>query len=79
VIRSPQGVDILFRQIAGAVARRIRWYVKVGDNVQQSTQMGFIKFGSRVDVFLPLDAKIKVNLDDKTVGSITILAELAEH
>lgn len=77
VIRSPKGVDILFRQIAGAVARRIRWYVKEGDQVQQSTQMGFIKFGSRVDVFVPLDAKILVNLNDKTVGSVTVLAELA--
>lgn len=78
VIRTPQGVDILFRQIAGAVARRIRWYVKEGDKVQQSTQMGFIKFGSRVDVFVPLDAEIKVNLNDKTVGSVTILAELPQ-
>jgi len=77
VIRTSQGVDILFRQIAGAVARRIRWYVKEGDEVQQSTQMGFMKFGSRVDVFVPLDAEIKVNLNDKTVGSVTVLAELA--
>lgn len=78
VIRTPQGVEVLFRQIAGAVARRIRWYVKEGDRVQQSTQMGFIKFGSRVDVFLPLDAEIKVNLNDKTVGSVTVLAELPQ-
>ena len=76
VVRTSQGVDILFRQIAGAVARRIRWYIKEGDEVQQSTQMGFIKFGSRVDVFVPLDAEIKVNLNDKTVGSVTVLAEL---
>lgn len=78
VIRTSQGVEILFRQIAGAVARRIRWYVKEGDVVKQSTQMGFIKFGSRVDVFVPLDAEIKVNLNDKTIGSVTILAELAK-
>jgi len=76
VIRTVEGVDILFRQIAGAAARRIRWYVKEGDKVEQSTEMGFIKFGSRVDIFLPLDAEIKVNLQDKTVGSITVLAEL---
>ncbi len=76
VIRTIEGVDILFRQIAGAAARRIRWYVKEGDKVEQSTEMGFIKFGSRVDIFLPLDAEIKVNLQDKTVGSITVLAEL---
>lgn len=76
VIRTSQGVEILFRQIAGAVARRIRWYIREGDTVQQSTQMGFIKFGSRVDVFVPLDAKILVKLNDKTVGSVTVLAEL---
>ncbi len=78
VVETPQGVEILFRQIAGAVARRIRWYIKEGDEVQQSTQMGFIKFGSRVDVFVPLDAEIKVNLNDKTVGSVTVLAELPQ-
>lgn len=76
VIRNQQGVEVLFRQIAGAAARRIRWYVKEGDQVEQSKEMGFIKFGSRVDLFLPLDAEIKVNLQDKTVGSITVLAEL---
>ncbi|WP_025765028.1 phosphatidylserine decarboxylase family protein [Dyadobacter tibetensis] len=76
VIRNHAGVDVLFRQIAGAAARRIRWYVKEGDEVEQSTEMGFIKFGSRVDIFVPLDAEIKVNLQDKTVGSVTVLAEL---
>ena len=76
VIRTLENIDILFRQIAGAAARRIRWYVKEGDQVEQSTEMGFIKFGSRVDIFVPLDAEIKVNLQDKTVGSITVLAEL---
>lgn len=76
VTRTASGVDVLFRQIAGAAARRIRWYVKEGDKVEQGTEMGFIKFGSRVDIFLPLDAEIKVNLQDKTVGSVTVLAEL---
>lgn len=76
VIRTVEGIDVLFRQIAGAAARRIRWYVKEGDQVEQSTEMGFIKFGSRVDIFIPLDAEVKVNLQDKTVGSITVLAEL---
>lgn len=76
VIRNTEGVEVLFRQIAGAAARRIRWYVKEGDKVDQSTEMGFIKFGSRVDLFLPLDAEIKVNLQDKTVGSVTVIAEL---
>jgi phosphatidylserine decarboxylase len=76
VTETSAGVEVLFRQIAGAAARRIRWYVKEGDQVEQGTEMGFIKFGSRVDIFLPLDADIKVNLQDKTVGSITVLAEL---
>ena len=76
VTRTDSGADILFRQIAGAAARRIRWYVKEGDKVEQSTEMGFIKFGSRVDIYIPLDAEIKVNLQDKTVGSVTVLAEL---
>jgi phosphatidylserine decarboxylase len=76
VIRTVEGIDVLFRQIAGAAARRIRWYVKEGDHVEQSTEMGFIKFGSRVDIFVPLDAEIKVNLQDKTIGSVTVLAEL---
>lgn len=76
VIRTSSGTDILFRQIAGAVARRIRWYVKEGQQVKQSSEMGFIKFGSRVDIFVPLDADIKVNLQDVTTGSVTVLAEL---
>lgn len=76
VIRTASGEDILFRQIAGALARRIRWYVKEGQQVEQSTQMGFIKFGSRVDVYLPLDAEILVDLEDKTTGSVTVLAKL---
>lgn len=76
VIRTVEGIDVLFRQIAGAAARRIRWYIKEGDHVEQSTEMGFIKFGSRVDIFVPLDADIKVNLQDKTIGSVTVLAEL---
>lgn len=76
VIRNNEGIDVLFRQIAGAAARRIRWYVKEGDKVEQSTEMGFIKFGSRVDIYIPLDAEVKVNLQDKTVGSVTVLAQL---
>ncbi|WP_247235782.1 phosphatidylserine decarboxylase family protein [Telluribacter sp. SYSU D00476] len=79
VIRTAQGVDVLFRQIAGAVARRIRWYVQEGQPVEQASEMGFIKFGSRVDIFVPLDADIKVKLGDKTVGSVTVLAELKEE
>ncbi len=77
VVATKTGVEILFRQIAGAMARRIVWYVKEGDPVKQTDEFGFIKFGSRVDVFLPLDATIKVNIGDKTKGGVTVLAELA--
>ncbi|WP_428662142.1 phosphatidylserine decarboxylase family protein [Runella sp.] len=76
VLQAPNGVEVLFRQIAGALAKRIVWYVKEGQQVAQGSEMGFIKFGSRVDVYLPLDAKILVNLEDKTTGGITVLAEL---
>ena len=76
VVETHQGTPVLFRQIAGALARRIVWYVKEGDEVQQSAQFGFIKFGSRVDVFLPLGTKISVNLGETVKGGRTILAEL---
>lgn len=78
VIGTPQGIDILIRQIAGAVARRIKCYVQNGDAVKQGEEFGFIKFGSRVDVFLPLEAEIKVRLGDKTRAGITVLAELKD-
>lgn len=68
--------QVLFRQIAGAVARRIRYYVKPGQQVSQGEECGFIKFGSRIDIFLPLDAKVKVNIGDKVQGKLTVLAEL---
>ncbi|MBO6515330.1 MAG: phosphatidylserine decarboxylase family protein [Bacteroidia bacterium] len=76
VIKNDKGQEVLFRQIAGAVARRIRFYVDTGDTVTQGEEMGFIKFGSRIDVFLPLDAKINVKLDQKTRGGETVLAEI---
>jgi phosphatidylserine decarboxylase len=76
VVKHANGTEILFRQIAGALARRICWYVKEGSAVEQGKEFGFIKFGSRVDVFLPLDAKILVNLGDKPVGGETVIAEL---
>jgi phosphatidylserine decarboxylase len=76
VIETNKGIPILFRQIAGALARRIVWYVKEGDKVKQGDQFGFIKFGSRVDVFLPLGTNVKVKLDDVVKGGITVLAEL---
>lgn len=75
-VKMNNGVEILFRQIAGALARRIRWYVKEGDALQQGQEFGFIKFGSRVDIFLPLNAKIVVKVGDITKGGRTIIAEL---
>ncbi|NGM73567.1 phosphatidylserine decarboxylase family protein [Sphingobacterium sp. SGL-16] len=74
VVKKPNEVEVLFRQIAGALARRIVWYVKEGDNVQQGEEFGFIKFGSRVDVFLPIGTKITVNIGEKVVGGKTVIA-----
>ncbi len=67
---------LLFRQIAGYVARRIVCYAKVGERFEQNQQVGFIKFGSRVDLFLPLDAEINVKVGDKVKGTETIIAHL---
>ncbi|SDC41470.1 phosphatidylserine decarboxylase family protein [Williamwhitmania taraxaci] len=74
VVRHSNGTAILFRQIAGYVARRIICYAKEGTPVNAGEQMGFIKFGSRVDIFLPLDAKIEVSLNQKVVGTQTNIA-----
>ncbi len=76
VIETEKGDKILFRQIAGALARRICWYVKEGQPVKQGQEMGFIKFGSRVDVFIPLNATINVKIGEKTSGGQTIIAKL---
>lgn len=70
------GTEILFRQIAGAMARRIVWYVNEGQSVEQGKEFGFIKFGSRVDVFLPIGSKVDVKLGDVVKGGITVLGEL---
>src|SRR5690554_199085 len=78
VVTEPRGAKILVRQIAGAVARRIKWYVKEGDPVVSGGEFGFIKFGSRVDVFLPLDAEVLVKVQEKTKGGRTPIARLAE-
>lgn len=76
-VKMGNGVEILFRQIAGALARRIKFYVQEGQTLEQGQEFGFIKFGSRVDVFLPLDAKVTVKIGDITKGGRTIIAELA--
>ena len=70
------GTEILFRQIAGALARRIKCYIKEGQALDQGDEFGFIKFGSRVDIYLPLNAKVMVNIDQITKGGKTIIAEL---
>ena len=78
VVKAPNGQEILIRQIAGAVARRIVTYSKSGDQATQGTDLGFIKFGSRVDVFLPLDAKINVELEQVSKGNQTVIATFGE-
>ena len=75
-VRTKTGTTIMFRQIAGWVARRIVSYPEVGDQVEQNHKAGFIKFGSRVDVFIPLGSEICVGIGDKVVGSQTVLAKL---
>lgn len=67
--------EVLTKQIAGALAKRIINYLKSGQQVNQGDEMGFIKFGSRVDLLLPLDAKIKVKIGDKPQGGVTVVAE----
>jgi phosphatidylserine decarboxylase len=76
VVQHTQGAQILFRQIAGFLARRIKSYLREGEHVRQGNEFGFIKFGSRVDVFLPLNTQLKVSLGDKVKGGISLLAEL---
>lgn len=79
VITTKNGVDVLARQIAGALARRIVTYAKVGDKCHVDDQMGFIKFGSRVDVFLPVGTEVLVEMDQKVTGNQTPIARLSEQ
>ena len=74
VVEDKEGRQILFRQIAGAVARRIVYFGKEGEEVRQDKEAGFIKFGSRIDVFIPLKSTINVKIDQNVVGSQTVLA-----
>ena len=76
VIVTPEGQEILTRQVAGAMARRVKTYLEEGVDYEIDDHMGFIKFGSRVDVYLPLDAKVCVQLDQKTTGNETVIARL---
>ncbi len=76
VVQKNNGIEVLLRQIAGAVARRIKWYVKEGDSVEQGNEFGFIKFGSRVDLFLPVNTEVKTKIGEKTVAGETVIAKL---
>ena len=76
VIETPEGVEIMARQIAGAMARRIVTYAEAGEDCYIDEHMGFIKFGSRVDVFLPLGTEILVKLGQLTTGNQTVIAKL---
>jgi phosphatidylserine decarboxylase len=75
-VKIKDGREIVMKQIAGAMARRIINYVEVGDRVDQKTELGFIRFGSRVDLYLPLGTKLNVKLKDKVKGSQTIIGEI---
>jgi phosphatidylserine decarboxylase len=76
VVIANSKAEVLFRQVAGALAKRIVYYVKEGEMVEQGSEMGFIKFGSRIDLYLPLSAKIEVQLQQKTRGGETVVATL---
>jgi phosphatidylserine decarboxylase len=75
VIQAKNGQEVLFRQIAGALAKRICYYVKEGQTAKQGAEMGFIKFGSRIDLYLPLNTPIKVSIGQKVTGGESIIAE----
>lgn len=79
VVENPNGSEVLMRQIAGALARRICTYPRPGEPAEQGKEFGFIKFGSRVDLFLPLDSKLQVELDQKVIGSQTVIATYSEQ
>jgi len=76
VIEDDDGVEVLVRQIAGVLARRIVNYLEEGDEIEQGKQLGFIKFGSRIDLFLPLNTKLEIGLKQKVKGGRTVIARL---
>jgi phosphatidylserine decarboxylase len=75
VVENSKGQSVLFRQVAGALAKRIVFFHKEGQVANQTDECGFIKFGSRVDLYLPIDTKLNVNLNEKVKGGITKIAE----
>jgi phosphatidylserine decarboxylase len=76
VLQTHKGEEVLLRQIAGAVARRIVCYAQEGNSFQQGQDLGFIRFGSRVDILLPVSSKIRVNLGERVKGNKTVIAQL---
>lgn len=76
VVKHPNGFEVLMRQIAGAMARRIVCYANLNEDVEQAQELGFIKFGSRVDLLLPLESEILVKIDQKVQGQITPIARI---
>ncbi|TSA52974.1 MAG: phosphatidylserine decarboxylase family protein, partial [Nitrosomonadaceae bacterium] len=77
-LRTAGGVDVTCVQVAGLIAKRILCYVKPGDHLMRGQRFGFIRFGSRVDTYLPLDTKIKVSIGDKVYATLTVLAEFPQ-
>ena len=78
VVQTTKGVEVLFRQIAGLVARRIVSYVKVDEQVYQNDKCGFIKFGSRIDILLPENAELLVEIGDRVVGTQSPIARIGD-
>lgn len=76
VIENTRGTQVMVRQIAGAMARRIVCYAREGNVIRQGDEIGFIKFGSRVDLFLPLNAEVKVNLGELVLGKLSVIAKI---
>lgn len=76
VVIGNEKTTLLLRQIAGAMARRIKYYVKEGDAIEQGAEFGFIRFGSRVDIFFPLGTQINAKIGDAVQGGVTVLAQL---
>jgi phosphatidylserine decarboxylase len=78
IVYTNNQTSILMRQIAGALARRIKWYVSEGETVQKGDEMGFIKFGSRVDLFFPIGTSIEVSMNQIVKGNQTVIAQLPQ-
>ena len=76
VVKTADGTEILVRQIAGAMARRICYYNEIGSVAKQGEEFGFIKFGSRIDVFLPLNTTLSIEIGEKVQGKLSILGKL---